>query len=70
MAGPHTPTPAYDDAFKVGFQALTDLGLVYDCWLGEYEEGNREPTPLSLLLKHNVSMLLRHVRHNASACET
>ena len=51
MAGPHTPTPAYDDAFKKGFKCLADLGLVYDCWLGEYEEGNREPTPLSLLHK-------------------
>ena len=36
------------------YLVLADLGLVYDCWLGEYEEGNREPTPLSLLLRHNV----------------
>jgi L-fuconolactonase len=36
IRGPHTPTPAYDDAFKRGFAAVRDLGLVYDCWLGEY----------------------------------
>ena len=40
IRGPHSPNPVYDDAFKRGFEAVRDLGLVYDCWLGEYKPEN------------------------------
>ena len=41
IRGPHMrPHFTYDDAFRRGFRAVRDLGLVYDCWLGEYSRGN------------------------------